>query len=199
MASWKRQSLSGPAVGPPLLDFSQAAGVVSTAFAWKPGPVARALVAVLSRVMKPLEQGSYEGRALSGEPHRASWVIASPLNVFVVPRSGYWRRVVLAARLRHAGRINVVELGPEAVTRGRCLVDLITIQRDSAASIRLIPVARTSHQLSARPPMYRPRRKRVQGRAATGREACVVTRQDRTHRQREELQAARPVVLARVA
>ena len=141
-----------PAVGPPLLDFSQAAGVVSTAFAWKPGPVARALVAALSRVMKPLEQGSYEGRALSGEPHRASWVIASPLNVFVVPRSGYWRRVVLAARLRHTGRINVVELGPEARDGGRCLVDLITIQRDSAASIRLIPVARTSHQLSGAAP-----------------------------------------------
>ena len=157
------------------LDFRETVEIVSSSCAWKPDPVARALIKVLSGVMSPLEQGSYEGRRITGEPNRASWVIASPINVFVVPRAGYWRKIVLAARLRHAGKINVVEVGPETVkapgkasrlerAAGRLrrggakaraldgaaspLEALVWIQRESDVSMRLIPVARASHQLS---------------------------------------------------
>ncbi|MHB8894676.1 MAG: 1-acyl-sn-glycerol-3-phosphate acyltransferase [Candidatus Geothermincolia bacterium] len=128
--------------------FRHAAGAVGSSFAWRPDPFARILVGLLSRVMRPLEQGSYEGRPLSGEPHRASWVIASPLNVFVVPKAGYWRKIVLAARLRHKGEINVVETGTEPGHAASVLSEVIEIQRDCDVSLRLIAVARTSHQLS---------------------------------------------------
>jgi glycerol-3-phosphate O-acyltransferase len=131
------------------LPFARAAGEVSASFAWRPDPLARLLISVLSRVMRPLEQGSYEGRPLDGEPHRASWVIASPLNVFVLPSSSYWRRIVLAARLRHKGEINVVEVGSGGERAAGALVEMISIQRGSEASIRVIPVARTSHQMTA--------------------------------------------------
>ena len=157
------------------LDFRETVEIVSSSCAWKPDPVARTLIKVLSGFMSPLEQGSYEGRRITGEPHRASWVIASPLNVFVVLRAAYWRKIVLAARLRHTGKINVVEVGPETVkapgkasrlerASGRLrrggakardfdgaaspLEALVWIQRESDVSLTLIPVARTSHQLS---------------------------------------------------
>ena len=65
------------------LDYRQITDIVQRFFAWEPGPVSSVVVRALSTVMRPLEQGSYGGRTLSGEPHRASWVIASPLNVFV--------------------------------------------------------------------------------------------------------------------
>jgi 1-acyl-sn-glycerol-3-phosphate acyltransferase len=137
------------AVAEEKLPFAQAAGAVGASFAWRPDPLARLLIRAMSRIMRPLEQGSYEGRALDGEPHRASWVIASPLNVFVLPGGGYWRRIVLAARLRHKGEINVVEVGSSAKHASEVLCEMISIQRTSEASMRLIPVARTSHQLTA--------------------------------------------------
>jgi 1-acyl-sn-glycerol-3-phosphate acyltransferase len=163
------------AQAPAGLDFRETAEMVSSFFGWKPDPVARLLIRALSGIMSPLEQGSYEGRRITGEPHRASWVIASPINIFVVPRDGYWRKIVLAARLRHVGDVNIVAVGPgvdEAwgnarfrkkarATAGRFRADarrfdsgagpletLVWIQRESDVSLRLIPVARTSHQLS---------------------------------------------------
>jgi 1-acyl-sn-glycerol-3-phosphate acyltransferase len=137
----------------PGLDFPETVEVVRSTFAWRPGAPARILIKALSRFMRPLEQGSYEGRAIDGEPHRSSWVIASPLNVFVLPRTGYWRKIVLAARLRHTGEINVLELPAGSGSNGNGpgagrLENLIWIQRESDVSLRLVPVARTSHQLS---------------------------------------------------
>lgn len=130
------------------LDFHGAADVVSESFAWRPDPFARVLIMGLSRVMRPLEQGSYEGRALTGEPHRASWVIASPLNLFVLPSGGYWRRIVLAARLRHKSVINIVAVGKDPQAAADVLGQVIRIQRESDVALRLVPVAPTSHQLS---------------------------------------------------
>jgi glycerol-3-phosphate O-acyltransferase len=90
------------------MDFRETSEMVGDFFAWKPNPLSSVLVRALSAFMRPLEQGSYEGKALDGEPHRASWVIASPLTVFVLPEAGYWRRVALAARLRNTGPVNII-------------------------------------------------------------------------------------------
>lgn len=133
------------------LDYQGASGAVGESFGWKPDPFARAAIAVLSRFMRPLEQGSYEGRTLSGEPHRASWVIASPLNVFVVHGGSYWRKIVLASRLRHTGFINVVSTGRDPGRAGEVLRKVIGLQRECDVALRLVPVARASHQVAPSP------------------------------------------------
>jgi len=97
------------------LDYRETAEVVRALFSWRPDPVTGVVVKVLSRIMRPLEQGSYGGRSLSGEPHRASWVIASPLAVFVLPESGHRHKLFLAARLRSTGPINIIQDPPEGV------------------------------------------------------------------------------------
>ena len=88
-------------------------------FAWKPAAPAALLVKALSKVMRPLEHGTYGGRTLAGGPHRSSWVIASPLSVFVLPEKGYRHRVFLAARLRNTGPINIIEEAPGTASPGR--------------------------------------------------------------------------------
>ena len=97
------------------LDFKETAEVVRALFSWKPGPITGVLVRALSGIMRPLEQGSYGGPSLSGEPHRASWVIASPLAVFVLPEAGHRHKLFLAARLRNTGAINIIQDPPEGV------------------------------------------------------------------------------------
>ncbi|MBK5093262.1 MAG: hypothetical protein JJE48_07080, partial [Actinobacteria bacterium] len=97
------------------LDFKETAEVVRALFSWKPGPITGVLVRALSGIMRPLEQGSYGGPSLSGEPHRASWVIASPLAVFVLPEAGHRHKLFLAARLRNTGHINIIQDPPEGV------------------------------------------------------------------------------------
>ena len=94
------------------LDYRETGDIVQGFFTWKPDPVSAVLVRLLSRVMRPLEQGSYAGRTLSGEPHRASWVIASPLTVFVLPEAGRRHKLFLAARLRSTGSINIIQDPP---------------------------------------------------------------------------------------
>ena len=95
------------------LDYGQTTDIVQGFFAWKPGPVSSVVVRALSTVMRPLEQGSYGGRTLSGEPHRASWVSASPLTVFVLPEAGRRQKLFIAARLRNTGPINIIQDPPE--------------------------------------------------------------------------------------
>ena len=94
------------------LDYRETANVVEGFFAWKPGPAGSILVRALSGLMRPLEQGTYGGRSLAGEPHRSSWVIASPLNVFVLPEGGYPSKLFLAARLRSTGPVNIIQDPP---------------------------------------------------------------------------------------
>jgi glycerol-3-phosphate O-acyltransferase len=95
------------------LDYHETSDIVQGFFAWRPDPASSALVRVLSKVMRPLEHGSYGGRTLSGEPQRASWVIASPLTVFVLPEGGRRHKLFLAARLRSTGPINIIQDPPE--------------------------------------------------------------------------------------
>jgi 1-acyl-sn-glycerol-3-phosphate acyltransferase len=95
------------------LDYRQTTDIVQGFFAWKPGPLSSVVVRALSTVMRPLEQGSYGGRTLSGEPHRAIWVIASPLTVFVLPEAGRRQKLFLAARLRSTGPISIIQDPPE--------------------------------------------------------------------------------------
>jgi len=173
------------------LEYQEAASLLNAMFAWKPNPATGILVRVLSRFMKPLEHGSSYGKTLKGEPHHSSWVIAGNMTVFALPSTRYRHRVVLAARLRHHGDINIVEMsrhsGKEAgngngngssrqtagtrgsrrgMTRelaslglstitdyegagnGDGLEALIAIQRQSRSPIIVVPVARTSHQLT---------------------------------------------------
>lgn len=147
------------------LDFRETTQTVASAFGWRPGRFSRLLIKGLAFVLRPMEQGSYEGRAIAGEPHRAAWVIASPLNVFALGKAGYWNRVVLAARLRHPGEINVISINKRGQSPSTAdesipgdgggngykpgdLENLIWIQQGSEVSLRLVPVARTSHQLS---------------------------------------------------
>jgi glycerol-3-phosphate O-acyltransferase len=94
-------------------DYRETSDIVQGFFAWRPGPASSALVRVLSKVMSPLEHGTYRGRALSGEPHRASWVIASPLTVFVLPEARYRHKLFLASRLRSTNPINMIKDPPE--------------------------------------------------------------------------------------
>ena len=94
------------------LDYRETAGMVQGVFSWKPGILSSLVVSALSRFTRPLVHGSYRGRPLSGEPHKASWVIASPLTVFVLPEKGRRHRLILAARLRTTGPINMIHLAP---------------------------------------------------------------------------------------
>ncbi len=94
------------------LDYRETADAIHGFFAWKPYPVNAAVVRALSRFMHPLEQGAYGGRSLSGEPHRAAWVIASPLTVFVLPEAGRRHKLFLAARLRSTGPVNIIQDPP---------------------------------------------------------------------------------------
>lgn len=103
------------------LDYQETAEIVHGVFSWKPGLLGGIVVRALSGVTRPLAQGSYGGRSLTGEPHRASWVIASPLTVFVLPEKGRRHRLFLAARLRSAGPINIIH-GPPA-SRNRAVLD----------------------------------------------------------------------------
>lgn len=96
------------------LDYLETVNIVHGFFAWKPGFLTSVLVRGLSGFMRPLEQGTYGGRSLSGEPHRSSWVIASPLTVFVLPETGLRHKAFLAARLRSTGPINIIEDPPKA-------------------------------------------------------------------------------------
>jgi len=131
-------------------DFNATSLFVGCSFGWRPGAASRVLIRTLARLMRPLEEGSYEGRPITGGPHRANWVKASPLAVFVLPRAGYLSRLVLAGRLGHAGPMNVAEATPRrnGSPGPDPLEELIEIQRASRVSLRLVPVARTSHQLS---------------------------------------------------
>ncbi|MBU4386190.1 MAG: 1-acyl-sn-glycerol-3-phosphate acyltransferase [Actinobacteria bacterium] len=166
------------------LDYGETASLVNAMFAFKPNPATGILIRALSRFMRPLEHGSSHGRTLDGEPHHPSWVIAGNLTVFALPSSRYRRKVVLAARLRHRGDINIVEVGrgngdgksrpnsgnPKSRRRmthefatldlstisdykgraenGNGLEALVAIQRQSLSPITVVPVARTSHQLT---------------------------------------------------
>ncbi len=94
------------------LDYRETTDIVQSFFAWKPAPVSALLVRLFSRLMRPLEQGTYRGRALGGEPHRPSWVIASPLTVFVLPETGRRHKLFLAARLRSTGPVNIIQDPP---------------------------------------------------------------------------------------
>ncbi|HEY5532989.1 MAG TPA: 1-acyl-sn-glycerol-3-phosphate acyltransferase, partial [Candidatus Anoxymicrobiaceae bacterium] len=94
------------------LDYRETADAIHGFFAWKPYPVSAAVVRALSRFMHPLEQGAYGGRSLSGEPHKAAWVIASPLTVFVLPEAGRRHKLFLAARLRSTGPVNIIQDPP---------------------------------------------------------------------------------------
>ena len=105
--------------------------IVHGFFAWKPGLLTSVLVRGLSGFMQPLEQGTYGGRSLSGEPHRSSWVIASPLSVFVLPETGLRHKVFIAARLRSTGPINIIEDPPEA---GRARKKLRKLEKGKAKS-----------------------------------------------------------------
>lgn len=138
------------------MDVRETSAVVQAHFGWKPGLVSRAAIRALEVLMSPLEEGSYEGRPIAGGPHMACWVTASPLNVFVLPRVSWRAKVVLAARLRHSGSINVVESRPKRdggrASAGGALEALVLLQSRSDVSLRLVPVARTSHQMTPGPP-----------------------------------------------
>ena len=164
------------AAAPALLGYHETRDIIRELFYWKPGPLARWLVRALAKVTRPLEHGSYEGRPLKNEPHRASWVLAGPLTVFLLPRCGFFRRVLLAARLRQPGGINVASCGRFSRSFSRVgagerlaapglthgggkgsiapddLEVLLTLQRQSSVSLTLVPVAITSHQLSPEAP-----------------------------------------------
>ncbi|MCK4301047.1 MAG: hypothetical protein KAX80_16020, partial [Planctomycetes bacterium] len=71
------------------LEYREAASLVNAMFAWKPNPATGILVRVLSRFMQPLEHGSSHGKALEGEPHHPSWVIAGNMTVFALPSTSY--------------------------------------------------------------------------------------------------------------
>lgn len=92
------------------LGYEETVNLLSAFFGWKPGRATVFLIKRLSRFVDPLEQGSYHGRTLPGNPHRIGLVTAGPLTVFTLNGAGYRRRVLLAARLRHAGDINIIEM-----------------------------------------------------------------------------------------
>jgi glycerol-3-phosphate O-acyltransferase len=170
---------------PPVeLDYQDTAGMVNTLFAWRPGCLTRLLARLLSRLMKPLEHGSYHGKELEGEPNRPSSVIAGRLTVFALRRARFSSRLILSARLRHSGDINIVRIAAERgkaqrreMPRGRRvklektlgemglatisdfepdggdpLEALIALQRQSTSHLTLVPLARTSHQVTRHAP-----------------------------------------------
>lgn len=103
-------------------DYRDTTEVLRGFFGRGPGPAGALLVGALSKFMRPLEQGTYAGRRLTGEPHRSAWVIASPLTVFVLPEAGRLRILFLRARLRSTGPVNVIvnpPLGAHRRDRGR--------------------------------------------------------------------------------
>lgn len=170
-----------------VLDYRDTVALVEAYFGWKPGLLTRALIKAISPLARPLEQGSYQGRSLPGEPHRARWVIAGPLTVFALDGATYRCRLLLAARLRHYSELNVIDVAPgqrkgvkvsprrmgksarkRAAAAARVLSAgitgrhpaacrdtsasgdlelLLAIQRNSSATLSVVPVARASHQV----------------------------------------------------
>lgn len=92
------------------LDYDETARLLGMFFGWSPSRATVLWIKALSRFVDPLEQGSYHGRTLPGNPHRVGLVTANPLTVFALYGAGYRRRVLLAARLRYAGDMNIVEM-----------------------------------------------------------------------------------------
>jgi glycerol-3-phosphate O-acyltransferase len=145
-------------LGETRLSFDDTEQMLSGFFGWEPGPLSRAAIKALSKVVVPLEHGSCSGHTLMGDPHRSSFVSAGPLTVFAMERPTLRRKIILAARLGHAGPLNVAA-GGEASKKRRSrpwrkkapfameeLEALVFVQRRSGYNISVVPVVVTSHQ-----------------------------------------------------
>lgn len=160
--------------------YDETVKILQTLFGWKPSLPTRILARLLMRIVHPLEQGSYHGRVLPGEPHRASWVISGPLTVFILDEARYWRRVFLLSRLRVSSHINLIDIGKETKDERRFsgflswppkkaeraaksyfrdkspFVSLVELQKKTLFNITVIPVAHTStHLPKEAPPLSR--------------------------------------------
>jgi glycerol-3-phosphate O-acyltransferase len=138
------------------LSYQKTAEALHKRFAWTQTLSTSLLVRALSLVLDPLESGTYRGRALEGEPHRSCEAVNTPLTVFVIPE-GRLQKVLLAARLRVKGPINIIQdpvadVKPAAQTEkvrswgSFRMESLVKIQGSSGKHITLVPVTRAYHQ-----------------------------------------------------
>lgn len=124
-----------------VLEYVEAASLLKRLFAWHPGPFSSLLIRALSKLARPLEHGSLSGRRLEGEPHRPSCVIAGRLTVFVMSGPGYLKKVLLAARLRHDGPLNILDLADarSRESKRRSRADRLAFRRgDPARELALL-------------------------------------------------------------
>ncbi|MDD5747955.1 MAG: 1-acyl-sn-glycerol-3-phosphate acyltransferase [Actinomycetota bacterium] len=161
------------------IDYEGTVQFIERQFVWRPGLVTRVLAGVMKRVVLPFEEGSYHGRKLPGEPHRASWVIAGPLTVFLFEEATYRRKLMLLARLRCPAQLNLIEIGSErqaqrhgpgneskdinfrsrgfdesSLFSGSPLEVLVDLQKKSVSNITVVPVVHTSYHIpKSAPPL----------------------------------------------
>ncbi len=137
------------------LSYEETASVLSGLLGWVPGPLSRLLIRIVSKVVVPLEKGSCAGRALRG-PYGDDYLSTDPLTVFAVEHDGAWMRILLAARLRKGGPLNVAAISGGRKPRrvpGRArsfemapLEALVFCQRRSESNLTIVPVAVASHR-----------------------------------------------------
>lgn len=139
-------------------------------FGWKPGPVGRLAVRLLSKFMLSLEEGSYAERPLPSATHIANIHPVDEFSVFALRRASYLNKLVLAARLRKDSGFNIIEIGEGGERKSstglglarkrskgkgthltgkefESLEKLIGVQKDGPAEITITPIAVTAHQL----------------------------------------------------
>ncbi len=90
--------------------YEQTAAALKEHFEYKPLFLSRALIKFISRITLPIEEGSYNGKRLPGQPHRLKWVSRTPLTVFVVHGKKKKRSLLLASRLGNKIGINIIDL-----------------------------------------------------------------------------------------
>ncbi|MBN2168999.1 MAG: 1-acyl-sn-glycerol-3-phosphate acyltransferase [Actinobacteria bacterium] len=93
-------------------NYQETVDLVNSFFGWKPGFFTEIFIRLYSNIVKPLDEGSYQGRVIQGQPHRLKPVMAGPLTIFALTGAAHRRKTVLAARAMHLGGIKILDITP---------------------------------------------------------------------------------------
>jgi|GEM_PF-1118632 len=90
--------------------YEETAILLHEKFGYRPGLLSNMLIKTLSKITLPIEEGSYNGKPLPGEPHRLTSVEGTPLTVFAVHGNSWLRRVLLSSRISGDAIVNIIDI-----------------------------------------------------------------------------------------
>ncbi|MBN1289166.1 MAG: hypothetical protein JXA49_05975, partial [Actinobacteria bacterium] len=93
-------------------NYQETVDLVNSFFGWDPGFLGGVFIRLYSKIVKPLDEGSYQGRVIQGQPHRLKPVMAGPLTIFALTGAAHRRKAILAARALHLGGIKILDITP---------------------------------------------------------------------------------------